>query len=167
MARTDSEIRVSVEAVVEDERWHRIDLQELGQTACSSALTGFGMTPGHYEIGLLGCDDRRMEELNGRFRSVFRPTNVLAWPSAGDLGKPGGVSIEPHGLGDIALAWETCSLEAEMAGRQLAHHVTHLAVHGCLHLLGCRHGDDETAAFMEDLEVAILARLGIENPYWT
>jgi probable rRNA maturation factor len=68
-------------------------------------------------------------------------------------------------LGDIAIAWETCAAEAAAAGRPMADHVTHLIVHGVLHLLGYDHTDDADAALMEAHEVRILATLGVSDPY--
>ena len=68
-------------------------------------------------------------------------------------------------LGDIALAWETCAAEAEEAGKPIADHVTHLIVHGFLHLLGYDHIREGDARLMETLEVRILASLGLSDPY--
>ncbi len=76
---------------------------------------------------------------------------------------PGG---EPLELGDIAIAFETCAREAAEQGKDFDAHVTHLLVHGTLHLLGYDHIDDKDAGLMEGLEVEILGNLGgISNPY--
>ena len=68
-------------------------------------------------------------------------------------------------LGDIALGFETCAREADEAGKPLEDHVSHLIVHGLLHLLGYDHQHDSDADLMEATEIAILAKLGVPNPY--
>jgi probable rRNA maturation factor len=83
---------------------------------------------------------------------------------APDLPEPGEAD-DPESLGDIAIAWETCAREAEAQGKPMANHVTHLLVHGVLHLLGYDHVEDEDALLMEGLEVRILASLGVSDPY--
>jgi probable rRNA maturation factor len=80
---------------------------------------------------------------------------VLSFPAA-----PGSET-----LGDIAIAYETTAREAEAEGKPFADHLAHLAVHGFLHLLGYDHQSDAEAAAMERLEVAILARLNVPDPY--
>jgi probable rRNA maturation factor len=76
-----------------------------------------------------------------------------------------GAAEDPESLGDIAIAWETCAREAVEQDKPMAEHVTHLIVHGVLHLLGYDHIEDEDAALMEGLEVRILASLGVSDPY--
>jgi len=71
----------------------------------------------------------------------------------------------PEELGDIAIAWETCDREAAEAGKPMADHVTHLVIHAVLHLLGYDHERDGDASLMEGTEIAILAGLGLANPY--
>jgi probable rRNA maturation factor len=74
----------------------------------------------------------------------------------------------PTELGDIAIAFETCEEEAAAHGKTMHDHVTHLLVHGILHLLGYDHIRDPDAELMEATEVRILAKLGLDDPYvWT
>ena len=68
-------------------------------------------------------------------------------------------------LGDIAISFDTCQAEAEAASKPLQAHVTHLIVHGVLHLLGYDHVDDADATLMEQYEVEILGNLGLDDPY--
>jgi len=99
---------------------------------------------------------------------------VLSWP-AQDLAAlvPGERPAKPLSdpfedaisLGDIALAYETCAREAEAQNKPLANHTTHLVVHGLLHLLGYDHENDADADLMEQLEIEVLATMGIESPY--
>jgi probable rRNA maturation factor len=107
------------------------------------------------ELAVMLCDDAAMRELNARWRGRPEPTNVLSFPAAGRAGT----------LGDLAIAYETTAREAQAEGKPFADHLAHLAVHGFLHLLGYDHGSDAEAVAMERLEAAILARLGVADPY--
>jgi len=163
-----------VETVIEDTRWEGFGLSALAEGAARAALTALGLPATGFQIGLMGCDDARIALLNADFRGKPQPTNVLSWPSeergaefVGELPLPPrpGVEDDPESLGDIAIAWETCEREAAEQGKAMAGHVTHLIVHGVLHLLGYDHIEDEDAALMEGLEVRILASLGVSDPY--
>ena len=155
-----------IETILEDERW--TDLDRLAAAACEATLLHLGLDPARFEIVVLGADDVRIAALNGQFRGRARPTNVLSWPSEErGAATPGVRPAPPEGpeLGDIALSWETCSGEAERYGRSLEHHVTHLLVHGTLHLLGYDHGTDPDAELMEQVEGEILGGMGLPAPY--
>ncbi len=163
-----------VEVVVEDARWNDFNITALAGSACGAVLRHLGLDPAGFEIALLACDDRRIAALNRAFRGKDAATNVLSWP-ASDLAAPHagaapspppiGADTRPAALGDIAISYERCAREAREQDRPMAPHVSHLLVHGCLHLLGYDHVYDKDAALMEGLEVEILANLGIGNPY--
>ena len=70
-------------------------------------------------------------------------------------------------LGDIAISYDTCASEAAAAGKAMQDHVMHLMIHGALHLLGFDHVRDQDATLMEALEVEILEKMGIDDPYYT
>ena len=109
-------------------------------------------------------DDAAVRDLNARYRGKDAPTNVLSFPAAGHVVGPDGES-ETRPLGDLVLARETVMREADEQAVDFSHHVTHLIVHGVLHLLGYDHGVDAEAEEMEALEVEILFELVIKNPY--
>lgn len=163
-----------VETVIEAPAWKAFGLAQVAETAARAVLVGLGLPVVGFQISLLGCDDPRIALLNADFRGKPQPTNVLSWPSeergaeyAGEapaLPLPGTVE-DPEPLGDIAIAWETCTREAAEQGKPLADHVTHLVVHAVLHLLGYDHIEEEDAALMEAIEVRILASLGVCDPY--
>lgn len=163
-----------VETLIEDGRWRASGLEELAETACRAVLSRLDLPAEAFEIGVLGCDDDRIAALNADFRDKPRATNVLSWPavdlspeqagaapSRPDPGPPG----MPQTLGDIAISYDTCAREAAEQGKPLAAHVSHLLVHGCLHLLGFDHIRPADAARMEALEVELLERMGIADPY--
>lgn len=157
-----------VETLIEDDRWQQAGLEQLAETACRAALAALGIDPSAHEIALLACGDARISVLNADFRDKATATNVLSWPTE-DLGAQteGGAPLTPQEteLGDIAISFDTCQREAEIQRKSFGDHVTHLLVHGCLHLLGYNHVSDKDAALMEGLEVSILAKLGIADPY--
>jgi probable rRNA maturation factor len=103
-------------------------------------------------------DDSGVRLLNRAWRGVDAPTNVLSFPTkrAGN---------DPPLIGDIVLAYETIAGEARAEHKPFAHHVAHLAVHGFLHLLGYDHVRDEDAEVMERVELDVLRRLAIPDPY--
>jgi probable rRNA maturation factor len=113
------------------------------------------------EVAIVLTDDTAIRALNHRWRGSDKPTNVLSFPAHG-LVPPGS---GPRPLGDIVIAYETMAREAQEQGLPLTHHLTHLAVHGFLHLLGYDHESDTEAETMEQLERDILARLDIPDPY--
>lgn len=162
-----------VDIIIEDERWQDL-LPALAETAAQAVLADQGLDPAAFEVSLLGCDDARIAVLNAEFRGKPAPTNVLSWPSQDlapeaegtrpDLPEPF-LPDERESLGDIAIAWETCTREAEEQGKSLHDHVLHLIVHGVLHLLGYDHIREGDAALMEGTEVRVLDRMGISDPY--
>lgn len=159
-----------VEIAIEEPRWDAAGLPALAEAAASATLAHLGLDGERFEISILGCDDARIAALNGTFRDKARATNVLSWPSAERAAAGPGQAPSPPDpgapeLGDIAIAYETCAREAAEAGLDLAAHVTHLLVHGVLHLLGYDHVDVADARLMEAIEVEILATLGVEDPY--
>ncbi|MFN6924622.1 MAG: rRNA maturation RNase YbeY [Tabrizicola sp.] len=164
-----------VETLIEDARWNGLGLAALAERAAGAVLADLGLPAEGFQISLLGCDDARIAVLNADFRGKPQPTNVLSWPSderaaevageAPDLPHPGSAD-DPESLGDIAIAWETCAREAEEQGKPMVDHVTHLIVHGVLHLLGYDHVEPGDADLMEGLEVRILASLGVPDPYY-
>ena len=105
--------------------------------------------------------DEEVQALNREWRMKDAATNVLSFPA---FPTRIGDTLPPM-LGDIILAAETVAKEAELEGKPLDHHITHLVIHGLLHLLGHDHEDEAEAERMEALERAALARLAIPDPY--
>ena len=157
-----------LEVSIADPRWEAMGFDAICQKAAIAALTVAGLPSAGIEISILATDDAEMTRLNGAFRDKQAPTNVLSWPSEErSADHPGGTPRPPLDLeiGDIALGFETCEREACENGVGIHQHVTHLVLHGILHLLGYDHISDEDATLMEGLEIQALERLGIANPY--
>ena len=114
---------------------------------------------GPAEVSVVLTDDAEQRVLNRDWRGIDKSTNVLSFPQIEPFGAVSGL------LGDIILARETLEKEAVDQGVSFDDHFTHLIVHGFLHLLGYDHLDDADAAKMEGLETAVLAELGIADPY--
>lgn len=160
---------MTVDVVIEDPRWEAAGLEALAERAVSATLTHLGLDPEAWEVVVLGADDARLAELNAAFRGKAQPTNVLSWPSGERGAEAPGTDPEPPSgdpeLGDIALGWETCAREAADQGKPPEQHFLHLIVHGVLHLLGYDHVLDGDGDLMESHETAILAMLGVPDPY--
>ena len=142
-----------IEVEIEDEAW-TLALPEAAAVADRAATAAMGAFEG--DVVILLTDDAAVQDLNGRFRDRDRPTNVLSFPAA--------ESAAPH-LGDLVLAFGVCAAEAEAQGKTLSDHLSHLTVHGVLHLLGRDHEAEAEAEAMEAEERTILASLGVADPY--
>lgn len=163
-----------VDLNVEEPGWTDIPLADLCEISAAAAISAAGHSPEDFEISILACGDDRIAELNRAFRGAAVPTNVLAWP-ASDLSSelPGGTPKQPlhngHStpcfLGDVAISLQKTRSEAVDRAIPLKNHVSHLILHGCLHLLGFDHETEADADVMEGLEVDALGKLGIDNPY--
>lgn len=121
------------------------------------------------EACIVLADDALVQSLNRSYRGKDAPTNVLSFPfqePTGSAAAGGGhPADEMRQLGDVVLAAETVGSEARAQGLTPEHHLQHLVVHGLLHLLGFDHETDAEAEVMEEVEVEILASLGIGDPY--
>ena len=136
------------------------DVEDVCRRAAAEALSQAHRVEPRSEVSVLLCDDDTATELNREYRGAARPTNVLSFP-IGSSGAPAGAVL----LGDVAIAFETVAAEAAASRLAIADHLTHLVVHGVLHLVGYDHATTPEAEEMEALEVAILDRLGVEDPY--
>lgn len=146
-----------IEVEIEDAAWTAA-LPEAAAVAERAATGALGRVEG--DVVVLLTNDEAVRDLNARFREKDRPTNVLSFPAA-DMTMPGQA---PH-LGDLVLAYGVCAAEAEAQGKTLADHLSHLTVHGVLHLLGRDHEAEDEAEAMEGEERSILASLGVADPY--
>lgn len=159
---------MSIDVIIQDPRWGE-DLLDLAEKASSATLAYVGLVPDAWEIALMACSDAQISDLNAQFRDKSAPTNVLSWPSAERASEVEGRTPKaPTGdpeLGDIAIAYETCVKEARESDKALNDHACHLIVHGTLHLLGYDHERDGDGDLMEATEIAILAKLGVVDPY--
>ena len=114
-----------------------------------------------HELSIVLADDEFVQKLNMEYRGKDAPTNVLSFPQYDEEEDFAPVIM----LGDVVMAWQTVELEARLQGKSLAHHFAHLLTHGVLHLMGYDHENEEEAEEMEAIEVTILSRLGVANPY--
>lgn len=114
------------------------------------------------ELAIVLTDDSAIRVLNRVWRHQDAPTNVLSFAGSQAAGAHPGA---PHHVGDIVIAYETTAREAEAEDKPLSHHLTHLAVHGYLHLAGYDHETDAEAEVMEQTEISVLAQLKVANPY--
>src|SRR6202012_4642451 len=153
------------EVLVVADCWHsEPDAESVIQRAIATAAAEVDADVGDAELAVMLTDDAGIRTLNSNWRGMDKPTNVLSFPALQPEGarKPGDA---PHMLGDIAIAYETMRREADAEDKPFDHHLSHLAVHGFLHLIGYDHENDADAATMETLETEILSQLGIPDPY--
>ena len=142
-----------IEVEIDSDEW-TVALPEAAAVAERAARAALGTVEG--DVVVLLAADEAVRDLNQRFRDKDRPTNVLSFPAA--------ESAFPH-LGDVVLGYAYCAAEAKTQGKTLSDHLSHLVVHGVLHLLGRDHEDDAEAEEMEAEEREILAELGVADPY--
>ena len=138
--------------------------EDVIQRAIAAAAEIADADTGDAELAVMLTDDAGIRTLNSNWRGIDKPTNVLSFPALQPTG-PVGPDDAPRMLGDIAIAYDTTRREADDEQKPFNHHLSHLAVHGFLHLIGYDHEKDGDAEAMETLEREILAQLGIPDPY--
>ena len=154
---------VAIDILVEAGDWPPDDkLARVADEAVAAVAAELGLSGANAsEVSIVFTDDASIQKLNAEWRGKDRPTNVLSFPA---FQIAVGASLPPM-LGDIVLASETVAREAALEARPLAHHISHLIVHGFLHLVGHDHEIEAEAESMEAIERRALARLAIPDPY--
>jgi probable rRNA maturation factor len=130
-------------------KWINIVLDELD----------FKLAHENSEITVRIVDEKESAFLNKKYRGRSNPTNVLSFPVV----TPNVVDFVL--LGDLAICASIVEKEALFQNKKIIDHWAHLTIHGVLHLLGYDHEKGKDAKIMEDLEIKILHKLGIANPY--
>lgn len=149
------------------ESWHAI---------CARAITAaLSVTPHHQladidalvEVSVRLTGDSEIQGLNDQWRGKQTPTNVLSFPMVQSDALPLLTNSDDGEilLGDIVLSYETCLREALAKDVALVAHVSHLAVHGMLHLMGYDHVAEADAEIMEAAERTAMALIGFDDPY--
>ncbi len=147
---------------IADDAWSRVaGLERLTERAIGAALAHTEADM-NVEISVLFASDAEAARLNAQWRQKTYAPNILSFPASQTQDVPEG---EPKPLGDLILAVGTVTREAAEQGKPLTSHLTHLIVHGTLHLLGFDHIEERDARRMETVEIAILAGLGVADPY--
>jgi len=148
---------IRIEIVVEEAKWRRSPgLPAKMKRAARLALRKSRKPRTSAALTILLAGNETLHALNKRFRRKNKPTNVLSFPAKAN---------KDAYLGDVAIAYGVARDEARVAGKPFADHAMHLVVHGVLHLLGYDHETEQQATVMEPLETALLAHLGIADPY--
>lgn len=153
---------ITIDITVESSGWDDEQiLYNITEKALKTTIHHLSLENVVSEVSMLFTDDQHMAQINAKWRGKNKSTNVLSFPAfplkIGQI--PGPM------LGDIIIARETVLLEAKREGKLFQDHLTHMIVHGVLHLLGYDHETDDEAHHMEKLEREILQKLSIQDPY--
>ncbi len=138
------------------------DVQELPTDKLFQQWVDIALTPlteQEFELTIRLVNIDESHALNKQYRQKDKPTNILSFPFEVPEG------IELNLLGDLVICAQVVEQEAKAQNKELFHHWAHMVIHGCLHLLGYDHINDTDANEMEAIEVKILAKLAIANPY--
>lgn len=136
------------------------------QTALLAIEAGFaylGKSDNSSEISIVLADDDFVQTLNKTYRDKDKPTNVLSFPQTEQ--DEFDDAMGEISLGDVIIAYDVIDREAKEQSKDFYDHLRHMLVHGTLHLMHFDHLDDDQAEEMEALEVVILCKMGIKNPY--
>jgi probable rRNA maturation factor len=155
---------IVIDIVSESKKWqeHLVFIEETCQKLISlTNLNKFLRKNITIELSVLLTLDKKMQKLNKQFRQKDKPTNVLSFPANETIMKNSNYIF----LGDVIISYETLVKEAKIQKKSFQNHLTHLILHSILHLIGHDHENEEMANIMENLEIKILKKLKIPNPY--
>jgi probable rRNA maturation factor len=169
---------MNLDISVECNSWNEVNVKAVTENSVEAVfsvvesirLNGDKFRKSTIEICFLFTNDEEVRLLNKAYRGIDKPTNVLSFPTNLKLsdvddccsGKEGGPA---YILGSVALAYEIIKQESLDQKKILENHLKHLIVHSLLHLLGYTHAKAAAAKKMESLEIVILEKLNVSNPY--
>ncbi len=170
---------IDIDTFIENGEWEQAysmendfdDIYEYIEFSARNALSYAGVTLVNLtgEISITLDNDQSIKKMNAQWRNKDTSTNVLSFQNF-QFDTPGRLNklnedVPFIALGDIVLSLETIQKEAQCENKTFNHHLSHLVIHGVLHLLGFDHVNDQDAEIMEKMETKILAQMGIANPY--
>ncbi|VAW16523.1 Metal-dependent hydrolase YbeY, involved in rRNA and/or ribosome maturation and assembly [hydrothermal vent metagenome] len=163
-AQTGLAFELEIDVIIADQRWlEKMDEADLNKLIRKAVLNAIEIAnpaiSGPGEISIVLSNDAHVQELNMQWRQIDKPTNVLSFSQIEPFAPLAGI------LGDIILSLETLENEAKNNQLAFSDHLSHLIVHGFVHILGYDHQNDKEADEMESLEIKILSNLRIANPY--
>ncbi|MEE2689651.1 MAG: rRNA maturation RNase YbeY [Pseudomonadota bacterium] len=147
--------------VILSDKWENAlpEVASLVQLAAHTTWASLGRGPAA-EVNLVLSDDEAVQKLNADYRGRDQPTNVLSFPMREKMEPDASVH-----LGDIVLSYGTVAFEASRDRKKVEAHLSHLVIHGLLHLLGHCHSNELEAEKMERIEISIMSALGYPNPF--
>jgi probable rRNA maturation factor len=161
-----------ISIAINDDAWAEInDLDLIIKTAAIAAFEKADkpdfLNTAYVEISFLMTNNLEIQALNKQYRGKDSPTNVLSFPQFDFETQNSLISFDddPTPIGDIIMAFDIIKFEAAEQNKYLIAHITHLVIHGVLHLLGYDHIDDDQAEIMEQLECEIMGVLEHPAPY--
>lgn len=169
---------MNLEISVEHESWNRSNIKSIVTDCVYALFSELNLNHYNVEICFLFTNDSEVQLLNKTYRGVDKPTNVLSFPSDSidNVYSDTWHDIPPDEedeqyccniciLGSIAIAYETVDRESIEQEKNFNDHLSHLIVHSVLHLLGHDHISEAAAEQMESIEIKVLSKLNIKNPY--
>ena len=153
LMKMNNNIKLTVGIKIDENKWRKIKNIEEFTEKIISHITKLIDIKGYQEISIYYTNNNTIRNLNKKYRNIRKPTNVLSFPAEYPL------------LGDIVLSYEYINTECKNQNKTLEAHVTHMILHGLLHLLEFNHDTNKEADTMENIEINILKILGHKNPY--
>lgn len=156
-------LKIKIDIDQQSARWQPADIRALKLGIKTALQQQIKKLDQHILVSVVLTTDKKIQQLNANWRGKDKATNILSFPS----NALENISDFPKELplGDLVLGYETCAREARFMAIKLQHHITHLAIHGTLHLLGYDHKTDADHRQMVRAELAAMGHLGLANPY--
>lgn len=149
---------LEIESHIYDEnKWEKVSTNDMAKKAIELVDNAHEIA-GNKQISVVFTSNSKVQELNSQYRGKDRPTNVLSFAFNDD-------GSDEEMLGEIFIAYDVIAYEAKEQGKTLYNHLMHILIHGALHLIGYDHVENADAEDMEALEIELLAKIDIENPY--
>ncbi|HCM83262.1 MAG TPA: rRNA maturation RNase YbeY [Alphaproteobacteria bacterium] len=156
-------LKINIDVDTASKRWNAADIRAIKRGINTILEQEIHKIKRKIQVSVLLTTNEEVQTLNKKWRDKNKPTNILSFPSNALQNLSDYPAELP--LGDLVLAFETCADEAKAMNIKFAHHITHLAIHGTLHLLGHDHETDAAHEAMMKSELEAMAQLGLANPY--
>lgn len=155
---------MQLEILIVDDRWKCLNLNLMTKSIMEKFLILQGIKKNDYDLSILACSNDEIKELNKKYFNKDSSTNILSWPTNKSFDFPDD-NKEIIFLGDIAISFDRCVEDALKFEKSFYSYVMHMLTHSILHLFGFVHDTKNNSSSMEDLEIRILKKLDINNPY--